>query len=392
MLTLSRGELVGPYEIRAVLGNGSMGEIYRARDTRMGRNVALKVLNAATAARGPVLLQRFELEARAAGSLNHPNLLTVHDFGTYENAPYMVTEFLEGETLGQRLERGPIRALQAVDYAIQIARGLAVVHEKGILHRDLKPGNIFITRDGRIKILDFGVAKLIDESARAQLMGKLGSLTAPGVVLGTARYVSPEQARDLPLDHRSDLFSLGLLLYEMLSGRPAFSGAPAEVMSAIVRQDQPELVYPGEQIPGLDRVVRHCLEKSAERRVQSGRDLIFQLETVTGTGEAAPPEVPRPRPARRAAFLFLLLAFPAAAFLAGRRAAATVPPSFHKLTFRRGVVGAARFAPDGETVVYSARWAAGDRTQLFTTRPESPESRTLGIPGAKILSVSRSRA
>ncbi len=389
MLTLHRGLRLGPYEIRAVLGTGGMGQVYRARDTRIGRNVAVKVLNAAMLLK-PVLLQRFELEARAAGSLNHPNLLTVHDFGEHQGARYLVTEYLEGETLRERLDSGPVPARKAIDYAVQIARGLSAAHEKGILHRDLKPDNIFITRDGRIKILDFGVAKLLEPETRAQILGDGPRLTAPGLVVGTAQYMSPEQARDLPLDQRSDLFTVGTLLYEILSGRAPFRGAsPVEAMTAIVRDDPPELIYTGEQVPGLDLVVHHCLEKSPDNRVQSARDLIFQLETVASGGSAEPPEPPKRKPLRRAALALVLLAAPLAAFLLGRRAAATVPPSFHKLTFQRGIVAAARFAPDAETVVYSALWDAG-RLQLFTTRPESPESRSLGIFDAKILSVSHS--
>src|ERR1041384_1048637 len=215
MLTLSRGQRLGPYEIRALLGSGSMGEVYRARDTRMGRNVAIKVMGPAIVAKGAVALQRFELEARAAGQLNQSNLLTIHDFGEEKGSRYMVCEFLEGETLRDRLDMGPIPARKAIDYTIQLCRGLSAAHEKGILHRDLKPDNVFITKDGRIKILDFGLAKLIEEEARSQLLGAGGPLTAPGIVMGTARYMSPEQARDLPLDARSDLFSVGSLLYEM---------------------------------------------------------------------------------------------------------------------------------------------------------------------------------
>ena len=389
MLTLSRGSRLGPYEIRAVLGAGSMGEVYRARDTRMGRNVAIKVLGPPMLAKGPVQLQRFELEARAAGSLNHPNLLTVHDFGTHQDARYLVTEFLEGETLRDVLDPGPVPARKAIDFAIQIARGLSAAHEKGILHRDLKPDNIFVTKDQRIKILDFGLAKLIEPELHAQLLGE-HRLTTPGVVMGTARYMSPEQARDLPLDQRSDLFSVGVLLYEMLSGHQPFRGnTPMEAMTAIAKHDPPELVYPGEQVPGLDLIVHHCLEKSPDNRVQSARDLIFQLETVVSGGAEEPVAPPKKRPLLLPGLLALALLAPVAAFFAGRRASASVLPSFHKLTFRRGSVEAARFAPDGQTVVYSAAWD-DDRLRLFSTRPESPESRELGIADEKILSVSLS--
>ncbi|MCA1826734.1 MAG: serine/threonine-protein kinase [Myxococcales bacterium] len=385
---------LGPYEMRALLGSGASGVVWRARDTRMGRNVAIKVLDAGVVQRRPEQVQRFELEARAAGGLNHPNLVTVHDFGKQDDTRYLVTEFLVGRTLRAEMDAGPIEARKAIDYAIQIARGLSAAHEKGILHRDLKPDNIFVTREGRVKILDFGIAKLFEPEARARLLGEARGFTAPGVVVGTAQYVSPEQARDLPLDHRSDLFSLGLVLFEMLSGTRPFRGkTPVEVMTAIARDEPEDLVYPGERIPGLDAIVRHCLEKAPERRVQSARDLIFQLEGLTGAyspQDVTDPGRPPPSPRRRwvpAAIMAALVALPLASFFFGRRAAATVMPSFHKLTFRRGAIWSARFAPDGETVVYSAIWDA-DRLQLFSTRPESPESRALGIADAKILSIS----
>ncbi|TMA32929.1 MAG: hypothetical protein E6J88_01620, partial [Deltaproteobacteria bacterium] len=385
---------LGPYEMRSLLGSGASGIVWRARDTRMGRNVAIKVLDAGVVQRRPEQLQRFELEARAAGGLNHPNLVTVHDFGQQDQTRYLVTEFLVGRTLRAEMDPGPIEARKAIDYAIQIARGLSAAHEKGILHRDLKPDNIFVTREGRVKILDFGIAKLFEPEARAKLLGEGRGLTAPGVVVGTAQYVSPEQARDLPLDHRSDLFSLGLVLFEMLSGtRPFLGKTPVEVMTAIARDEPEELTYPGERIPGLDAIVRHCLEKAPERRVQSARDLIFQLDGLTGafspdavTNPGGPPPKPRPRWVA-AAVMAALVAAPVASFFFGRRASATVLQSFHKLTFRRGTVFSARFAPDGQTVIYGAGWD-GEPQQLFSTRPESPESRALGVSNAKILSIS----
>src|SRR5947209_4496393 len=295
--------------------------------------------------------------------------------GTYEGVPYLVSELLEGMPLAESLRFGPLPLRKAIDYAIQIARGLSAAHEKGILHRDLKPDNLFVTREGRVKILDFGIAKLIEPEARAKLLGEQRGLTAPGVVVGTAQYVSPEQARDLPLDHRSDLFSLGLVLFEMLSAERPFAGkTPVEVMTAIARDEPEDLAYPGEQIRGLDAIVRHCLEKAPERRVQSARDLIFQLEGLSGTTsseDVTDPGGPPPRPRSRlvaAALMLALVALPLASFLFGRRAAATLLPSFHKLTFRRGAIWSARFAPDGETVVYSVIWDA-DRLQLFSTRP-----------------------
>ena len=381
---------LGPYEMRSLLGSGASGVVWRARDTRMGRNVAIKVLDKGVVQRRPDQVQRFELEARAAGGLNHPNLVTVHDFGQQEETRYLVTEFLVGRTLRQEMDPGPVPAKKAVDFAIQIARGLAAAHEKGIVHRDLKPDNIFVTREGRVKILDFGIAKLIEPEARAKLLGAdQRGLTAPGIVVGTAQYVSPEQARDLPLDHRSDLFSLGLVLFEMLSGtRPFVGKTPIEVMTAIARDEPQELHYPGGQVPGLDAIVRHCLEKAPERRVQSARDLIFQLESLSAAPAAPDVAVAKRRPKWMPAVLLLAaVALPSASFLFGKRAAATVLPSFHKLTFRRGTIASARFAPDGQTVVYGAGWD-GARPELYSTRPESPESRALGVTDVKILSIS----
>ncbi len=253
-----------------------MGEVYRARDTRLGREVAVKVLPAAFAT-DPGRMRRFEQEARAAGMLNHPNILVLYDIGTHGGSPYLVTELLEGQTLRQRLEDGVIPQRKALDYAQQMSRGLAAAHDKGITHRDLKPENLFLTRDGIVKILDFGLAKLT-----ADAIGEGPTLldgTLPGSVMGTVGYMSPEQVRGQPVDHRSDLFSLGLVLYEMIAGRRAFQArSAAEVMAKIAGADAAPLEAP----PALANIVQRCLEKEPEERFQSARDLGFALSQVPG--------------------------------------------------------------------------------------------------------------
>jgi Tol biopolymer transport system component len=269
-----------------------MGEVYRARDERIGRDVAIKVLPAEFAADSD-RLRRFEQEARAAGQLNHPNILTVFDVGTHEGAPYIVTELLEGETLRERLRSGGLPIRKAVEIAVQIAHGLAAAHEKGIIHRDLKPANVFVTKDGHVKILDFGVAKLIHPEVKVDPYAKTttsGPTTEAGAVVGTAGYISPEQLRGLPADHRSDIFALGCVLYEMLSGKaPFLKDTGADIAAAILNEEPAPIVVPGREVPSsLRAVVERCLEKSPEERFQSARDLAFDLETLSGTsGEAA---------------------------------------------------------------------------------------------------------
>ena len=294
-MTLSAGTRLGPYEILVPLGAGGMGEVYRARDSRLGREVAIKVLPEAVAGE-PDRLRRFE-EARAAGGLNHPNILAVYDVGTHEGAPYVVSELLEGETLRQRLRSGALSTRQAIDYAVQLARGLGAAHEKAIVHRDIKPENLFVTKDSRVKILDFGIAKL---SQPERLLAETGDpvakelTTASGTILGTVGYMSPEQVRGQPVDHRSDVFSFGAVLYEMLCGRRAFDGeTPADTLTAILRQDPPDLTEMGREIPpALERITRRCLEKDPAERFQSARDIGFALEAASGARSI---ERPHPR-------------------------------------------------------------------------------------------------
>jgi Tol biopolymer transport system component len=377
-----------------------MGEVYRAKDPRLGREVAVKVLPASYSQEAD-RLKRFEQEARAAGVLNHPNITAVHDFGTNpgDGAPYIVTELLEGETLRARLSGGPVAPRKAIDYAIQIAKGLAAAHEKGIVHRDLKPENLFITNDGRVKILDFGLAKLTQRETGTGPQTNLPTAdgTEPGVVLGTLGYMSPEQVKGKPADQRSDLFSFGAILYEMLSGRRAFHrDSAAETMSAILREEPPDLSATNQNIqPGLDRIVRHCLEKNPEERFYSARDVAFDLEALSTA--SAPATAPHAGPAVRkrpswtllaAAVAATALVAGAAAWLAVRKSGGQAPPSFRQLTFRRGQIFSARFAPDGQTVMYSAAW--DDRPmEIFVGRPESPESRPFGLVGAEVMSISK---
>jgi TolB-like protein/tetratricopeptide (TPR) repeat protein len=295
-MTLPAGTRLGPYEVISPIGAGGMGEVYRAKDSRLDRDVAIKVLPAAFST-DPDRLRRFEQEARAASALNHPNIVTVHDLGSQGGAPYVVSELLDGDALRDRLAGGGLPPRKALDYAHQIARGLAAAHGKGIVHRDLKPENLFVTRDGRVKILDFGLAKLTSAESDRPGLSRAITLegTEPGVLLGTVGYMSPEQVRGKPLDTRSDIFAFGAIFYEMLAGRRAFlAESPIETMNAILRDEPPELPAIRDLPAGLDRIVRRCLEKEAADRFQSAQDLAFMLETLSGT--AARPEALRRSP------------------------------------------------------------------------------------------------
>jgi serine/threonine protein kinase len=367
-VTLASGTKLGPYEILASLGAGGMGEVYRARDTRLGRDVAIKVLPERVAA-DPDALARFEREAKAVAALSHPNILALHDFGRDGAVAYAVTELLEGETLRQALSAGPVSPRRAAEYATQIAYGLAAAHEKGIVHRDLKPDNVFVTRDDRVKILDFGLAKpnaAMTSGPEATQSPTVTGYTEPGVVMGTVGYMSPEQVRGLPVDHRSDLFSFGTVLYEMLAGRRAFQGeTAAETMTAILRDEPPALAESGRNVPpALATVLVHCLEKKPERRFQSARDLAFALETSSASSGSAPLSVPAfTPPARRSTVLrgigiaaLVLAAAGAGYFLRSRRAAAPPSPwndvTLSLLTTEPGYEGEPTFSPDGQTIAY----------------------------------------
>jgi eukaryotic-like serine/threonine-protein kinase len=368
-----------------------MGEVYRARDTRLGRDVAIKVLPAAFS-RDPERLRRFKQEAQVVAALNHPNILAIHDFGEHEGSPYIVTELLEGQTLRGWLGGGATSSRKATDAAEQIARGLAAAHDKGIVHRDLKPENIFITRDGRVKILDFGLAKPTAE--KTPDAETVLSQTEPGVVMGTVGYMSPEQVRGLRADHRSDLFSLGAVLYEMLSGKRAFHGETfADAASAILHSEPQELTEINKRVsPALSRIVGHCLEKSPEARFQSAHDLVFDLEAVSET--SASHSVTPPSRSRRLSRLTIgigivvILAGLAAliVFVTHQRLARGRVPALHQITFRRGTVWNARFAPDGKSVLYGASWE-GNPVEIFHSSLDSPDARPLGMTGADVLSI-----
>src|SRR6266705_2863832 len=289
-MALISGTKLGPYEILALLGAGGMGEVYRARDSRLRREVAVKILPPSFAQDGD-RLRRFEQEARVVGALNHPNILAIYDTGTHNGFPYLVSELLEGQSLRQHMEGSSLPQRKAIDYGLQIAKGLAAAHEKGIVHRDIKPDNVFITDDGRVKILDFGLAKLtaIDGAQSQTEVPTRKVNTDPGTVMGTMGYMSPEQLKGQPADHRSDIFSFGAILYEMLSGKRAFRGdSMAETMSAILREDPPDLSESNKTVsPALERVVRHCLEKNPDERFHSARDLAFAIESLSGTATSS---------------------------------------------------------------------------------------------------------
>ena len=380
-MTLTVGSRIDPYEITGRIGVGGMGEVFRAHDTRLGRDVAIKVLPEEVSANAD-RLRRFEQEARAAGTLNHPNLVTIHEFGTHQASPYLVMELLDGETLREKFGDGshariPLR--KAMDYAQQLARGLAAAHDKGIAHRDLKPENIFVTRDGRVKILDFGLAKLngreaIPEdqtSARTEARN-----TTPGTILGTVGYMSPEQVRGQETDHRTDIFSFGAILYETLTGRRAFhSASAADTMSAILHEDPPELSSAdGHHVPpAVDRVIRRCLEKEKSERFESARDLAFALDAITSTTTShdtvAAAASPRLRLANVALIVMAIVTAAAIAMLIRQLAqepAPVVRHSFTQVTFDAGIETAPSISPDGTTFVFVRGTAPG--RQIFLQR------------------------
>ena len=397
-MSLTSGTKLGPYEILAPLGAGCMGEVYRARDSRLDRIVAVKVLPASFSA-DPERLRRFEQEARSVAALSHPNILAVHDIGTHGGAPYMVCELLEGETLRARLHGGVLSPRKAVELAMQIAEGLAAAHEKGIVHRDLKPENIFLTKDGRVKILDFGLAKIAqggsEPNAAQTLTSVQVALTEAGQVLGTAGYMSPEQIRGIGVDHRSDIFAFGAIFFEMLSSQRAFSrDTAAETMTAILKEDPPELTELNRNIsPALDRIARHCLEKNPDQRFQSARDLAFDLDSLSQHSGSSARQVATPSSIQRVRrfqlpITLLLIALGAGlGYLFGHKQKPSSEVTYHQLTFRKGTVLSARFAPDNRTIIYSAAWG-GSPPELFSTRQDSIESRPIGLSQVDLFGIS----
>jgi eukaryotic-like serine/threonine-protein kinase len=392
-VTLAAGTRLGPYEILSPLGAGGMGEVYRARDTKLGREVAIKVLPEKLA-QDAAALARFEREAMAVAALSHPNILGIYDLGRDGAETYAVMELLSGETLRQRLEEGPLPQRKALEYGLQIAQGLAAAHEKGIVHRDLKPENVFLTSEGRVKILDFGLAKVSSAQPEGTQSPTAVAATEPGTVMGTVGYMSPEQVRGKPADPRSDIFSFGSVLYEMLSGQRAFRGdSAAETMAAIAQKDPPELSETsGKFSPAVERILRHCLEKRPEERFDTAHDLAFALETAMGGSSAPRIEEARPKPRRTvpavlAALAGLLLL--AAGTTAGLLLRRPEKPQFRQLTFHRGYLESARFSPDGQTVVYGST-RRDEPLRVYATRLDSIESRALDLPPATVLGISRS--
>jgi Tol biopolymer transport system component len=399
-MTLPTGTHVGPYEIVGWLGAGGMGEVYRARDPRLARDVAIKLI-AHTFATDASRVTRFEQEARAVGQLNHPNILAVYDVGVHADTPYIVSELLEGESLRTRLEGGALAARKAVDYARQIAEGLAAAHEKGIVHRDLKPDNLFVLSEGRVKILDFGLAKLIQPKDDATRETNLATETEPGTVLGTVGYMSPEQVRGEPLDARTDIFSFGTILHEMLTGQPTFGrGTAADTMAAVLKEE-PRVPLPASVPPALERIVSRCLEKSKNARFQSARDLAFALEVLSGATTiphvATAPTARRGRALLGAAIVTVGLIVAAAIWLAIRPAPAALEnlltnAQFSRLTDWEGTEGAAEISPDGRFAAWLADragewdvwWTQIGTGEFHNLTAELP---SLGAPGGVLRSL-----
>jgi hypothetical protein len=396
---LSKGAKLGSFEILGPLGAGGMGEVYRARDPRLGRDVAIKVLPLEVAS-DRERLKRFEKEARSASALNHPNIVTIYETGTSDGLPWIAMEHVEGETLRTLLADGPLQTKKLLGVAVQVAEGLARAHEAGIVHRDLKPENVMVTKDGLVKILDFGLAKLQGpvsggSDKESQLPTVTG--TSPGIILGTVGYMSPEQASGKPVDFRSDQFSFGSILYEMATGRRAFQKKTAvETLTAILNEEPEPIAALAPQTPAPVRwIVARCLAKEPRQRYSSTDDLARDLSSLrehlseASLGIAA---IERPRAGLRpwlgalAAIALLVAGAVAQHWWAGRDLPLTVP-TFKQLTFRHGNVGLARFTHDGRTVAYAAVWD-GRPKEVFTLRTDSVNSTTVGLTGADVLSVS----
>jgi serine/threonine protein kinase/Tol biopolymer transport system component len=397
-MPLAPGTKFGPYEIQSLLGAGGMGEVYRARDPRLGRDVALKILPESFAT-DPDRLRRFEQEARAVAALNHPNILAIHDIGQQNTAPFLVSELLEGTTLRTELDSGALSQRKTSDYAVQIAQGLAAAHEKNIVHRDLKPENIFITKEGRVKILDFGLAKLATKpdgsSPDAAYQTLTSAPTQAGVVMGTAGYMAPEQVRGAAIDSRTDIFAFGAVLYEMVSGHRAFKrDTAAETMTAILKEDPPELSELNHPVsPGLERIIHRCLEKNPEQRFQSAKDLAFALDALSGSStksvaSAAIQSHNKSRAPYAIAAAVALAAVLGAVISWYFRPVPPAPPTFTRISFDEGTLIRGRLTADGKTVLYSAILEDG-LPDTYAIRGDYPASVSAGLHGALLLAVSR---
>ena len=397
---ISRGSRLGPYEVTSPLGAGGMGEVFRAWDTRLSREVAIKVLPAEVAT-DPARLKRFEKEARSASSLNHPNIVTIYEIGHADSVSYIAMELVEGKTLREGLSAGALPMRRLLSIGAQVADGLAKAHASGIVHRDLKPENIMVTEDGFAKILDFGLAKLTQkepESGEHTKAATVSAGTEPGVVMGTVGYMSPEQAVGQALDFRSDQFSFGSVLYEMATGKRAFSGkTKPETLAAIIREEPEPIATLNPKVPApLRWIIERCQAKEPKERYASTEDLARDLASVRdrlseagASGAFAAPAARRRSILLPVAILAALAAGAILTVVAGRSFWSTPQPRFRQLTFSSGVIQNARFAADGQTIVFCSQRPRG-KSEILTTQPDSTESRSLGLPPSNILSVSRS--
>ena len=397
-MALAVGGRLGHFDVVAPLGAGGMGEVYRARDTRLGRDVALKVLPEAFA-RDKERRSRFEREARLLATLNHPAIAGIHGVEDDAGTPVLVMELVEGETLDRRLQRGRVPVRQALEVGRQVAEALGTAHEKGIIHRDLKPSNVMLTPEGKVKLLDFGLAKALAGedvgSEEPTARPDSDASTSTGVVIGTAPYMSPEQARGEGLDRRTDIWSLGCVLYEMLVGARAFPGRGPEAVAAILEREPEWQALPPDTPVKVQELLRRCLQKDRGRRLHDIADARIELdealaESTTGPAPSTAPAAPPGRIRRRRWLAPLLLAVlagtHASLFFWGRRTAEAPIPTFTRVTFRRGVVDSARFCPDGRTVVYSARWG-NEPAEVFSQRLGGTDARPFGLAGASLVAI-----
>jgi Tol biopolymer transport system component len=399
-MMLPVGARLGPYRITDPLGAGGMGEVYKARDTRLGRDVAIKVLPAHLSANLEARA-RFEREARAISQLNHPHICTLHDIGHQDGIDYLVMEYLEGQTLAVRLEKGPLPIQEVLTFGAQLADALDKAHRSGFVHRDLKPGNIMLTKGGA-KLMDFGLARAAGPPPVAGTLSESPTvsrpLTAEGTIVGTFQYMGPEQLEGKEADARTDLWALGCVLYEMATGKQAFEATSQASLIAAILKETPRPMSELQPLtpPGLDRIVKQCLQKDPNERFQSARDLAFDLDGMTGAGAAASTIAPGgAHAARRLSAIAIVgiglaaVLFAAGFFLAGRLTERRPEsPTFTRLTFQRGFITNARFTPDGKSVLYSAAWD-GRPPEVFETRTDLSTTRALGLPGISLQSVSR---